>query len=390
MYNWSRVDEMLRLATHAPGSPEDYRLSKDLVAPGMVLLVSKAGAPIYHKAFGSRSLEPEITALDKDMTFDVASLTKALITTTLVMKQVQSGQLSLDKKLTHIFQTFGTLGKEKISIKHLLSHSSGYAAHRAFFQELDKANKGSRAGILGSKGAVDYVYNELFRSELDYPTGSKSVYSDLGFMLLAKVLGVVSGSSLEKLARREIFAPLELASSGFVDLSALKHHGVEAVQEVIVPTLAACDWRDKLLCGEVHDDNAWAMGGVCGHAGLFSNASDINKMASELVLASKGKSAFLSQEVVSEFWRKPDDVPGSSWALGWDTPDDEGSSAGKYFSKHSVGHLAYTGCSLWIDIPKEVTVVLLTNRIHPDDKNKAIKEFRPVIHDLVMDTLGYS
>ena len=290
---WSKVDDMLKLATWCSSEGEDWKSNKDLVAPGMELLVSKRNRVLYHEAVGSRILEPEVDGLKKNLTFDIASLTKALVTSVLLMKLVERGRLELDKKLTHIFQTFGTLGKEKITVRNLLNHSSGYPAHVEFYKDILEANRGKRAGVLSSRGAVEFVYNSLFRSELEYETGTKSVYSDLGFMLLGKVIETTSGTNnLTKLAWKEIFSPLGLKGSGFVDLSALKHHRIEAVPELIVPTLN-CPWRKKLLCGEVHDDNAWAMGGVCGHAGLFSTINDVHQIASELLRSYKGQVTLL-------------------------------------------------------------------------------------------------
>ena len=158
---------------------------------------------------------------------------------------------------------------------------------------------------------------------------------------------------------------------------------------MIAPT-AECQWRGQILSGEVHDDNAWVMGGVAGHAGVFSTAEDVNLFATEMINCYHGRGNLVDRDVIREFWTRAGVDQKSSWALGWDTPSEQKSSSGQYFSENAVGHLGYTGCSLWIDHERELSVVLLSNRIHPTPDNGSIREFRPKIHDLVMETLGYS
>jgi CubicO group peptidase (beta-lactamase class C family) len=150
-----------------------------------------------------------------------------------------------------------------------------------------------------------------------------------------------------------------------------------------------CPWRKKLLQGEVHDDNAWTLGGYSGHAGLFSTAEEIYVMANMLRehYLSKRKD-FLKTETVREFFTRQDIVKGNDWALGWDTRALEGSSAGKYFSRDSVGHTGFTGTSIWMDLERDVIAILLSNRVHPKRDNDKIKQFRPVFHDAVMEELG--
>jgi CubicO group peptidase (beta-lactamase class C family) len=167
----------------------------------------------------------------------------------------------------------------------------------------------------------------------------------------------------------------------------MKRRGLAPVTDMIAPT-AECPWRERILCGEVHDDNAWAMGGVAGHAGLFSTARDVHAFATEMIDCYHGRGGLVSQDTVRKFWTLDNSIEGSSWALGWDTPSPEHSSSGRYFSRNSVGHLGFTGCSLWIDPDRELDVVLLSNRVHPNPENNLIREFRPLIHDLVMETLG--
>jgi CubicO group peptidase (beta-lactamase class C family) len=156
---------------------------------------------------------------------------------------------------------------------------------------------------------------------------------------------------------------------------------------MIAPT-ERCEWRKKILCGEVHDDNAYAMGGVAGHSGLFSSAADVNLLLSSLRDAYLGKNSFLPEAIVREAFTRDKTVAQSTRTLGWDTPSPTGSAAGTRFSKNTIGHLGFTGTSVWLDLDKAVHVVLLSNRVHPSRNNDKIKDFRPVIHDLVMEAIG--
>ncbi len=390
--NWSKVDAALSSAAYpfsASGSEEPSK--KDLVFPGAVLLVAQGGEVLYHSAVGCRSRVPELSPMHRDVVFDVGGLTKPLVTSTLAMQLIQRGQLELDKRLSHIFQTFGVHGKERMSVRHLLNHSSGYAANAPYYRQIANADKGGRAGIMNSRGAIEAIYNEIFRAKLENLPGKVSRYSDIGFILLGNALEVVSGMTFEKLVPKLFLKRFELPSTGYIDLSALRGRGLETINDIIAPT-AECSWRGKLLSGEVLDDNAWAMGGVAAHAGLFTTASDIFQTVNALIESYHGRSEMFSPELVREFWAHKENYPKGSWALGWETCGAETKkqkSSGQYFSDSSVGHDSDTGCSLWIDPERELSVVLLTNAIHPSSDNKAIREFRPVIHDLVMESLGY-
>lgn len=404
--NWELVDEMLEGAslsnsTETANEQSINNLSKGkLVAPGVTLLVGKSGDILYHKSFGCRSVLPEMTPLQKDMVYDVASLTKAIASTTLVMKFVDQGKLSIDKKLCHILQSFATFGKDRITLRHLLTHTSGFPAHIAFYKKIAQLSKNEHDGLMHSREAVEIVYREILRLRTDNLPGKVAVYSDVGFIILGAALELIGGGlPFKKLVEQHVLGPLRLLNSGFIDINATKRGAVDCNLNVIIPT-ARCPWRNRIMLGEVHDDNAWVMGGIGGHAGLFSSAEDIHKFASTLLACWKGKGNYVDKEVVRMFWTKDKLVESSSWALGWDTPSQfisnrdnatsSQSSSGKYFSKSSVGHLGFTGCSLWIDPEKDLDIVLLTNRIHPSPSNEAIKSFRPAIHNLVMETLRFN
>ncbi|MGH7821357.1 MAG: serine hydrolase domain-containing protein [Candidatus Binatia bacterium] len=357
------------------------------VFPGAVLLVNKDGQVVYHRAFGHRSLEPTATPMHEDTIFDVSSLTKPLATTVAFLFLVKERKFRLDDRVTRLFHNFGVHGKTHITFRHLLAHSSGLPAWRPYYKEILKVERGGRVNFLASQGAKDYVYDLIHREKPDHGPGEVAVYSDLNFMLLGDAIENISGVSLDRFCQDRFFKPLALRATSFVDLSLLRTRRLVPVFEMIAPT-ERCPWRKKILCGEVHDDNAYAMGGVAGHSGLFSSARDLNVLVSTLRDCYHGRSDFLPQDLVREAFTRDPTVPHSSRTLGWDTPASQGSQAGSRFSKNTVGHLGFTGTSVWLDLERNVHVILLSNRIHPSRENDRIKAFRPVVHDLVLEAVG--
>lgn len=358
----------------------------DGVFPGAVLLVGKDGDVVYEQAFGQRSLLPHKSPMRLDTIFDLASLTKPMATTVALMLLVGERKLRLDDQLTRVIPMYGVFGKSATTFRHLLNHSAGLPAWKAFFEEIVKSEKLGRINFVASRAAKNYVYELIHREKPISPPGSLSVYSDLGFIILGEAVEVLTGNTFDRFCQDRIFKPLGLRSTGFVDLSQLRTRRLQPVEEVIAPT-ENCPWRKKILCGEVHDDNAYAMGGVAGHAGLFSSARDIHAFLVRMEQCLHGKDNFLPQAVVQEFLTRDPSLKDSTFALGWDTPSPGTSASGSFFSPRSVGHLGFTGCSIWWDLEKNCHVVLLTNRIHPTRKNEKIKEFRPHIHDQIMKVL---
>ena len=357
------------------------------VFPGAVLLVGKGDEIVYEQAFGSRSLMPTITPMDRSTIFDLASLTKPLATTVVLMLLVSEKKICLDDRVTRFFPAFGVFGKHEITLRHLLNHSSGLPHWRPYYEDVLKRDKAGEINFVASQAAKQYVFTQIHREKPVSPAGLQGLYSDLGFMVLGEIVEAISDSTLDLFCEDRIFEPLGLESTFFVDLTRSKTQGLQAIEEMIAPT-EDCPWRKKVLRGEVHDDNAYVMGGVAGHAGLFSSARDIHQLLACLNRCIRGSDSFLPQELIEEFLSRDEAVKNSTYALGWDTPSENGSSSGKYFSPHSVGHLGFTGTSIWWDLEKNFHVVLLSNRVHPTRKNEKIREFRPYIHDLIMKTLN--
>lgn len=357
------------------------------VAPGMVLLVGRDGEVLFHKSAGTRYSKPEREAssntISTDTVFDIAALTNVVVTTTLIMKLVEGGKLKLEDRASRYLQGFGVMGKSPITVGHLLSHTSGLVAWAPYYEDLVKANAGSRLGILTSRGAKESILNQILRSQLKSDPGTKQVYSDVGFILLGHLIEVLTGLSLDKAANKYVIQPLGMKSTSYIDLSMIKRRGIHPVTDLIAPT-EECPWRKRVLCGEVHDDNAWVMGGIAGHSGLFSTAHDLHLFAREIILALRGSSSFLKKETLLSFWRKPDISGGEGWRFGWDSPGRDNGMDESGLSDEAAGISGFTGCSLWIEPKYGLDIALMTNRIHPGRSNKKILSFRPQIHAAVL------
>lgn len=359
------------------------------VFPGGVLLVREGTRVFYQRAFGHRSVEPETTPMEENTIFDLSSLTKPLATSIACMLMINDGKIDLGDRVTRFFHNFGVYGKTHITFRHLLSHCSGLPAWRPYYKEiLEHERKSGRINFVGSHGAKQFVFQKIHRERLDADVGTKMIYSDLGFMMLGAAIEAVSGMTLDRYCHTRIFRPLRLRSTAFVDLSQLRARHLEPVTDMIAPT-ERCPWRRRVLCGEVHDDNAHAMGGVSGHAGLFSSAKEIDTILCHLrdCYLDRGDKQLVPPKLIRQFWTREGTVPDSTWCLGWDTPSPSKSSAGTHFPPSSVGHLGFTGTSIWVDLEHERHVILLTNRVHPSRNNDDIHAFRPILHDLVVEAL---
>jgi CubicO group peptidase (beta-lactamase class C family) len=354
--------------------------------PGAVVLVARGDAVVLHQAVGYRSLEPVRTPMRADTVFDLSSLTKPLATTLAVLLLVREGKLRLDDRVSRLVPGFAVHGKDGVTIRHLLAHCSGLAAHRPFFDDIRRIEREGRPNFVATRGARDLVYEAIHRERPAHPPGVAAVYSDLGFMLLGELVELVAHQPLADFVRARLYRPLGLQHLDFIDLTRLRRERLEPDTDAIAPT-ERCPWRGKILCGEVHDDNAWAMGGVAGHAGLFGNAASVHALIVMLRACARGEPGPLPAALVQEMWRRDGAVGDSTWALGWDTPSAHGSSAGTRVSRRAVGHLGFTGTSMWIDLERDCHVVLLTNRVHPSRRNEAIREIRPRLHDAVFEAL---
>jgi CubicO group peptidase (beta-lactamase class C family) len=334
--------------------------------PGCAFGVLANGKTVLEGALGSFTDEPDCPAVQPETVYDVASLTKVVATTAMAMLLVQRGRLELDTPLGELLPGFvvgrgcGSLAHH-VKLRHLLAHNSGLPGYVEFFRSIEAPA-------------------ELFRAALALPLeaepGARAEYSDPGFILLGKALEVAAGESIASWTQREIFTPLEMKATGFNPLPSQRN--------AIPPTEVDRTLRQRRIQGEVQDENAFALGGVAGHAGLFSNVPDLLRFAAA-ILGHATAPLLFAPATVEQFSQRQSPA-GSSRALGWDTPS-ENSSAGQYFSPHSIGHLGYSGCSLWIDREAKIAVALLTNRTWPDRKSLLIKQLRPLFHDAIRQSL---
>lgn len=357
------------------------------VFPGATVVVRKRDDIMFEGAFGCRAVQPERSSMHLDTVFDLSSLTKPLATTLAIMLLRRDGKLRVDDRVTRFFHNFGVHGKAYVTFRQLLAHCSGLTAWRPFFQQVAEVERGGKVNFVASHGAKDFVYDQIHREKPEYQPGSRALYSDLNFILLGETVEQVGGMSLNRYCREKIFKPLGLRATDFIDISLVRSRRLEPVPEMFAPT-SMCAVRKRLLIGEVEDENAYAMGGVAGHAGLFAPVREVDRIVHELLRCYAGRSDYVPSQIVREFWTRDKTVSASTWALGWDSPSPEYSSSGHHFSTRAVGHLGFTGTSVWLEPDKEIAISLLTNRVHPRRDNHAIRDFRPRIHDLIMAALG--
>jgi CubicO group peptidase (beta-lactamase class C family) len=340
--------------------------------PGCAFGVLAPDGVVLEDALGRFTYDESSPAVTAQTVFDVASVTKVASTTAAAMLLYQQGRLDLETPLADVLPGFvvgrppGTFARQ-VRLRHLLAHSTGLPGYVEFFRQHSTA-----AGLLRA----------CLELPVESPPGSRAEYSDPGFILLGKALEVILGESLHGWVQRELFEPLGMTSSIFCPRP--------SIRAFIPPTEEDAGFRHRVIQGEVQDENAFVLGGVAGHAGLFTNVRDLLLLAREILAAGEHPSihgeARLFHPATVEFFAERQPPEGSTRALGWDTPS-ENSSAGRHFSSRSIGHLGYSGCSLWIDREAGVAVALLTNRTWPDRASQAIRQVRPAFHDAVREAL---
>jgi serine-type D-Ala-D-Ala carboxypeptidase len=357
---------------------------RDGVFPGGVVAGRSGGELKVLVAAGRLSGEPGAEAVQNSTIYDLASLTKPLATVTSLLLLVQAGKVELDTALESMLDELKGAPIGGVTLRDLLSHRSGLPGWRPLYERLDAE------GLAWGRGKPDGVRQAVLRLIRDEPLlsdiGRQTVYSDLGFILLGIVVERATGRLLDDYFTEAVIQPLCVERLFFNRTRAIFQSQGSCSNASIAPT-EWDHWRKRLLKGEVHDENAAAMGGVAGHAGLFGSAESVLSLSGAWLGCLNRDRPFLDPQLVREFTRRQSYPAGSSWALGWDTPTAP-SSSGTHFSSASFGHLGFTGTSLWIDSHQKLEVVLLTNRVHPSRKNDAIRAFRPMIHDLVYRELA--
>ena len=342
---------------------------EDGATPGAVVLVARRGEIVIEEALGRLSYDEDAEPVRRDTMYDLASLTKVIVTTTLAMILYEREQLDLESPVSAYIPEFSGGEKDTVLVKDLLAHSGGLLWWSELYKKFEgKTPEESRAGYIET----------ICEMPLDYPPRSKTIYSDLGVLLLGEILERITGKPLDVLAKEELFEPLGMDETLFQPPASLRSR--------IAPT-ERDEWRGRVVHGEVHDENAYGLGGLAPHAGLFSTARSLAPFV-QMILNGGAYNGhrIVNGATIELFTARAELVPDSSRALGWDTPSGR-SSSGKYFSDESFGHTGFTGTSIWIDPKRELFAILLTNRVHPTRENRKLYEVRPLFHDAVMQAI---
>jgi CubicO group peptidase (beta-lactamase class C family) len=330
--------------------------------PAAVVEVGTRRAVLWRQPFGRLDPDAESAPAEESTIFDLASLTKVLATTSLVMRLLENGALALDQPVRKWIPAWRGTDREGVTLRSLLTHSSGLTAWLPFYRDHS------------GRQEFEHAISSL---PLEYPPDSQAIYSDLGFMLLGFIIEDAGArafrSQAEDLLRTLTAAPLMFNPPAQLrPLTAPTEHD---------------PWRGRRLVGEVHDENCWALGGAAGHAGLFGTAQAVGDIARAVLGAREAGDVRLARADTARLFVKRHSHLTGSRALGWDTMLPT-SSCGTQMSPSSFGHTGFTGTSLWIDPDRDVYVVFLTNRVNPTRGNTAIQQIRPALHDAVMSALG--
>jgi CubicO group peptidase (beta-lactamase class C family) len=361
--------------------PEQFDRASDILLqgihdrafPGATTEVGRADGPIWRRAIGALTYEPDSPAVRHDTIYDLASLTKAIATTTLAMRACDDGLLALDEPVAKYIPEWRGRDRQAATTRDLLAHASGLPAYLPFFRD--------HTGRAEFEPAIAHT-------PLEYAPRSQSIYSDLGFILLGFILEDVRRAAGTLRGRFDPLATLTAQFrrvASFVTIEPLAYNPPRTWRSRSAPT-ERDEWRGRTLQGEVHDENAWALGGAAGHAGLFGTAGAVGAFAQSVLRTIGGERVIAAPATFREFIRRTE-VPGSSRALGWDTMRPT-SSCGSRMSSTAIGHTGFTGTSLWIDWERDLYVVLLTNRVYPTRENNRLRAIRAAFHDAVMEDLA--
>ena len=336
--------------------------------PGVALLVEKNGELVYQKALGNAQIYPEPRPLGFDDLFDLASLTKVVATTTAIMQLTRDQRLDVREAVQRYLPEFP---HPQITLWHLLTHSAGLTAWLPLYERI-------QTEAACRDAALQLALAHIYQTPLIYTPGQESTYSDLGFIVLGYLIETLTQTPLNVYCAANIFQPLGMADTFFQPIGKPHRAGAYVATE-------RCVWRQKILCGEVHDENAFALGGVAGHAGLFGTLADIRRFMTTMRRCYVGEDDFVPPPIVRQFFTRQPLAGHSTRALGWDTPAKTlKSSGGTLLSDESVGHTGFTGTSIWLDLKCQLLILLFANRIHPSRQNHTFLNIRPKIHDAVV------
>jgi len=337
----------------------------DSAFPGAQLVAVRDNAVVIDRAYGRTVYGPGAPPVTPDNLFDIASMTKVFATTAAVMKLFDEGKISLDDRAASFIPALNGGAKASITIQHLLSHRAGFPPFKSYFLTC---------------ATPDQMLDSVYATDLVARPGDSTIYSDFGFIILGRIVEAVTGTTLDRYVDSVFYSPLGMSSTMYLP-------GRDQ-RERAVPTEFDSLYRHRLVAGEVHDENAYALGGVAGHAGLFATATDL-AVFTQMILngGTYGGVRYFRPSTVALFADRRD--PAQERGLGWDFVSLSGySSAGRKFGPKSFGHLGFTGTSVWVDPGKKIFIIFLTNRVYPTRTNNKIRSIRPAVYDAVMTSLG--
>jgi CubicO group peptidase (beta-lactamase class C family) len=336
----------------------------DSTFPGCAISIGYRGKLIFEQSFGHFTYDLLSSKVEVNSIFDLASVTKVVATTTTAMILYDQGRLNLDQKVIEILPEFNGGEKNKVTIRHILTHTSGLPGWIRFYLELEGKER---------------IVQEICNTELINDPGTTYVYSDLGMILMQKLLETIAQKPLDQLVQDYITTPLNMNRTFYNPDSVLISQ--------IVPTEIS-EWHKKLVHGFVHDENTYVMGGISGHAGLFSTVQDLSVFCQMYLNGGVyDNKRIIKAETINLFTSRQDIVEGSTRALGWDTRSEEYSMAGDYMSMGAFGHSGFTGTTVWIDPENQAFIVLLSNRVYPTRENRKISGVRPIVHNYAMKSI---
>jgi CubicO group peptidase (beta-lactamase class C family) len=342
------------------------------VSPGFVVGVWRLQeASFFHAiAVGKRRETPGAQPMELDTVFDLASVSKVFATAMLAAVLVERGWLRWDLPVQAVFSDYR---HPDVRVSHLLSHTSGYAAWMPFWEMLRERFAPTALHEIAISERQNEMRKLVFAQNQECAPGERVLYSDLSFILLGYVLEKILQTPLDEAVLRYVWEPMGISGASYRRTNCSASQGLD----LRAAATELCSWRGAVIQGQVHDDNCWAMGGYAGHSGAFASIREVMQFSRALF------EGFLTPETLDAFWRPVTQPPHCLRTLGWDTPSVQGSSSGSLFSPRSVGHLGFTGTSLWIDPESKIAVALLSNRVHPSRDNIKIRAFRPVFHDAI-------
>lgn len=350
-YNFKEIDSLMNWAV------------KDSVFPGATLVIGYKGKIIYEKGFGNFTFDKNSPKITDSTIFDLASLTKVVVTTPVTMQLVNNGLINLDDPVYKYLPNFNGNSKEKILIKNLLLHNAGLPSYIDLYKKCK---------------TKDEAYELIDKVALDYEPGKKTVYSDLGMIIMQRIIEKVTGTTLDKYYKQNIADPLGMKNTMF--------NPPKKMQKDIPPSEIDKTFRKKIIQGEVHDENAYFLGGVSGHAGLFSNVHDLAIYVQMLLNGGMFNNKKILDNKIIDTWTNKEFTK-SERGYGWDIKSGSKSSCGNKFSDKSFGHTGFTGTSIWVDKERELFVILLSNRTYPSRDNTKHIRFRPLIHTAIIDAI---